>query len=31
MYETPEQFRAFTEKEVARNAELLSSVGFRPE
>jgi tripartite-type tricarboxylate transporter receptor subunit TctC len=31
VYETPEQFRAFTEKEVARNAELLNSVGFRPE
>lgn len=31
VYETPEQFRAFTEKEVARNAELLNSVGFKPE
>jgi tripartite-type tricarboxylate transporter receptor subunit TctC len=31
VYETPQQFRAFTEKEVTRNAELLNSVGFRPE
>lgn len=31
VYETPEQFRTFTEREVARNAELLNSVGFRPE
>jgi tripartite-type tricarboxylate transporter receptor subunit TctC len=31
VYETPEQFRAFTEKEVARNTELLNSVGFKPE
>ena len=31
VYETAEQFRAYTETEVARNAELLNSVGFQPE
>lgn len=31
VYETPQQFRDFTAKEVARNTELLNSVGFKPE
>ena len=31
VYETPDQFLDFTQKEVAHNAELLKSVGFKPE